>query len=276
MKAYNVLAVSSVLLLSSTALRAQEAENVHPLLGDRFYVAAAAFFPQKEFKVAVDGSIPGEEIDFGDAFKLKESETTGAFNFQWRFGEKWSVSGQYWGLSDSKSAVLEEDIHWEDVVLEEGTYAKASTKFSVTRVFFGRRFSASDMHEFGLGAGLHWLEVGASIEGQALSNVGDTEVYRGSVSAGAPLPNIGGWYTYAFNSKWAFTSRLDWLSASVGEYSGSLWNAGVGLHWAIFDHFGAAASYNYFKLDVDVDKSDWHGGFETSQYGPSIQLSAYW
>lgn len=268
--------ISSLLFLPSTALHAQETDGVHPILGDKFYISAAAFFPRKEIRVGVDGSVPGEEIDFGDSLNLKDDDSTVALNFRWRFGEKWSVAGQYWDLSDSVRATLDEDVPWGDVVFQEGTYAKASTTFSVARVFFGRKFSTSDFHEFGLGAGLHWLEVGASIEGQILSNVGDTKVYRGAVSADAPLPNIGGWYTYAFNSKWALATRLDWLSASIGDYSGSLWNAGIGLHWAMFEHVGAAVSYNYFALNVDVDKYGWHGGFETSQHGPSLKLTAYW
>ena len=263
-----------VLLLPHTASAQQN--DVNPLLDSDFVLAAGVFFPTKEFRFRVDGSLPGEGIDFGDAFRLSNDDSTAAVNLHWRFGEKWSVAGQYWKLSDSSTATLDRDIQWEDVVFEEGSFARAGVGLEVIRLFFGRTFSAAERHEFGLGIGLHWLEVSASVEGQIRTNLEDSELYRGSVSADAPLPNIGAWYTYAFSPKWALQSRLDWLSASVGDYSGGLTNASVGVNWAIWKHVGVALSYNYFQLNVDVDKNDWHGATKVSQYGPTLAISAYW
>jgi hypothetical protein len=172
--------------------------------------------------------------------------------------------------------VLSEDVEWEDVVFKEGTFASAGVELDVARLFLGRIFSSGPQHEFGAGLGLHWLEIKAYVEGRIKTDLGDTEAYRGSVSAGAPLPNIGAWYTYSWSPKWAFVTRLDWLSASYDDYSGSLWNASAGVNWAVFEHFGVTAAWNFFKLDVDVDKSDWQGSAETSQNGPFLALTAYW
>lgn len=262
------------------SLLAQTADAIHPLLGDEFFVSVGAYFPDKNFKIRVAGSIedidPRGEIDFEQALKLDASETTGALEFRWRFGEKWSVSGQYWKNSDSSTAVLTEDIEWEDVVFEEGTFASAGIGLEVARLFFGREFSSGPQHEFGAGIGLHWLEVEAYIAGQIKTNLGDTELYRGSVDADAPLPNIGAWYTYSWSPRWAFRTRVDWLSASIGDYSGGLWNASATINWAVFEHFGVSAAWNFFELDIDVDKSDWRGSVESSQNGPFIALTAYW
>ncbi len=70
--------------------------------------------------------------------------------------------------------------------------------------------------------------------------------------------------------------RADWLSASIGDYSGGLTNAAVGLDWAIFKHFGAGISYNYFDLNLDVKKNDWKGGAEVTQHGPFVQINVHW
>jgi hypothetical protein len=147
---------------------------------------------------------------------------------------------------------------------------------TVARVFFGRKFSSGPQHEFGAGAGFHWLEIDAYLEGQILTSEGDLERRRESVEYDFPLPNIGAWYTYSWSPKWALLARLDWLSASVGDYSGSLWNAKVGLNWAFVEHFGVTAAWNFFKLEGDVDKSDWRGKVESEQHGPFIALSATW
>ena len=270
-----IFALGLVTFLLPVKVMAQQNDE-HPLLGSDFVLSGGVFFPTKEFRVRVDGSLPGEGIDFGDALRLSEDDSTFAANLLWRFGEKWSVAGQYWKLSDSSKATLDRDIHWEDVVFEEGSFVKAGAGLEVARLFLGRNFSASERHEFGLGIGLHWLEVSAFIEGQIRTNMGDSELYKGSVSADAPLPNIGAWYTFAFSPKWALSSRLDWFSASIGDYSGGLSNASVGIDWAIWKNFGVGLSYNYFNLNVDVDKNDWHGSSDISQYGPTLRISGYW
>lgn len=264
-------------VLHPGSLVAQTDDDYHPVLSKKFYLGAGAYFPDKNFKIRVAGTAnPSREIDFEEALKIDNSETTGAAEFRWRFGEKWSVSGQYWRVSDSSTAVLTEDIEWEDIVFEEGTFASAGIGLDVARVFFGRSFSSSPKHDFGAGLGLHWLQIDAYIAGQIKTSLGDTEPYRGSVDAEAPLPNIGAWYTYSWSPKWAFRTRVDWLSASIGDYSGGLWNASAAINWAVFEHFGVTAAWNFFQLDVDVAKSDWRGSVETSQNGPFLALTAHW
>ena len=270
-----LVAILVAAFLPASAL-AQSTASSHPALSSKFYVSAGAFFPDKNFKIRVDGTVPGEEIDFEEALKVDDSETTWSLVFDWRFGEKWSLSGQYWEISDSATAVLEEDIEWEDVVFQEGTFASTGIGLKVARVFFGRKFSTGPRHEFGAGAGFHWLELDAYLEGQILTSEGNLERRRESVEYDFPLPNIGAWYTYSWSPKWALMTRVDWLSASVGDYSGGLWNARLGINWAIWEHFGLSAAWNFFELEGDVDKSDWRGKVESEQNGPYIALSVTW
>jgi opacity protein-like surface antigen len=76
------------------------------------------------------------------------------------------------------------------------------------------------------------------------------------VEADLPLPNIVAWYWYSPSTRWLITSRLDWFSASIDDYSGGLWNAGIGAQFQISDNIGLGAEFSYFAIDGDVDKSD--------------------
>ena len=264
-------------LMVAAPLRAQSAEDYHPYLSDKFHLGIGFYFPDKGFKVRVDGSAPEEEIDFEQEFRLDENETTGLAEFRWRFGEKWSFWGQYWSVESNGGAVLDEDIEWEDVVFKEGTFAAAGYDVSIARIFFGRTFfNTGPQHEFGLGGGFHWMEIGSYIEGQIKTSIVETEFHRESISAGFPLPNIGAWYMYSWSPKWMVQTRIDWLSATVGDYSGGLWNAQAGINWQITKHFGLGAYYQAFVLDVDVDKDDWNGKAEATQHGPLLALSLTW
>ena len=256
---------------------AAEAEDLHPLLEKGFSLDLGVFYPDRELDLRVNGTIAGinDEIDFDKRRQLKGTGDIFAGELSWRFRGRWSIVGQYFSAADSTRAVLEEDIEWGNVVFGAGSFAAVGTDFTLTRIFFGRQLNTSKSHDVGIGGGLHWLSFGAFVEGEILIN-GTSAAARRSVSAEAPLPNIGAWYKYSISPRWALRTRLDLLSANVGDYDGLLLNAGLGVNFQAFEHFGIGLNYNYFKLDVGIDKSDWRGDIETVYEGIYVYVSYYY
>ena len=249
--------------------------DYHPFLSDKFHLGLGGFWPQKNMKLRVDGSVPGDEIDFEEDLNFEESESTTSLNFRWRYSKNWSLWGQYWAVDSEASAILTEDIEWEDVIFKEGTFANSGSDVSITRIFLGRSFWKRPGHEFGVGGGIHWMKIDAFIEGQIITG-STTELHRETVETSLPLPNIGTWYMYSWSPKWLIEARLDWLSASIGNYSGGLWHAQGGINYQFSRTFGVGLAYSNFTLDLDVDESDWRGGIETQQHGPRLELTASW
>lgn len=268
--------LSFALLVSSAVTLAQE--NVHPLMYDQFVVQAGAFLPRLSFKLSVDGSLTGEHppLDFEQQFGAKDDDEVFAADLVWRFGDRWSLRGQYFDAGRATTAVLEEDIEWEDVVFGQGSSVTTGSHLELTRFFFARDLSNSLQHEFGLGLGLHRLEVGAGILGTIIVNGEPIVDEYKAVSATAPLPNIGAWYAYSPSEKWVFDVRVDWFEASIGEYSGGLLNSAIGANFQFHDHFGIGLKYQSFRLDLDVDKPDWHGNVTLKYEGIYFYLSANW
>ncbi len=271
-----LIAMLFLSILLSLPIQAQTADEQHPLLTDKYSIGIGAFIQDKDIKLRVDGRTPHREYDFDEAVGMSGDQTDGAAIFRWRFGKKWSLFGQVFDTSDSSNAVLEEDVEWEDVVFRAGTNVGAGVDMTIARIFFGRLFSASPRHEFGLGLGFHWFEFSTFIEGEVLIEDESTGFVRESVDADAPLPNIGGWYAYAPSPKWLLTARLDWLYVDIGDYSGGLWNSAVGIQYQAFEHVGFALEYNYFNLNLDVDKSDWRGAMDLTYRGPFLSVTANW
>ena len=275
-----ILVLISGLLLGSvlapTLVIAQESDQTHPYLSDRFQLAIGVFAKQQGFKIAADGTVPEEEIDFDKTLGVDDNDTSAALTFRWKFGEKWSVWGQYWKVNANGGAVLTEDVKFEDLVFQHGSTVAAGVHNKVARVFFGRKFSQGPRHEFGLGLGFHWLEISAYIEGEALINDIPSGFQRGAVDASAPMPNIGGWYSYSPSKRWLLEARLDWLDVSVGDYSGGIWNSSVGVQFQAFKHLGIALNYNYFSFNADVDSDDWKGGAKLKYRGPFLALTTNW
>lgn len=255
---------------------AQQTNEYHPYFTRDFGLGVGAFFMNKELTLRVDGSDPGDNIEFDQVAGLENDDVTGALNFRWQFGEKWGFWAQAWKVSESGGATLTEDIHWEDVVFKEGTFARAGFDMKVARLFFGRKLWERPNKEFGIGLGAHWMEFDAFMEGQVLTNVGESGFHRGKVGAEFPLPNIGAWYAWSWSPRWALMARVDWLDVSIGDYSGGLWNSQAGVNWQVFDHFGIGFYYSGFIIDADVKKSNWRGKVESDQHGPLISISTSW
>jgi hypothetical protein len=255
---------------------AAETEKNHAYLERQFSLDLGIFYPDRKLDLRVNGSVPGfkDEIDFDEGLGLKNAHDIFSGQVSWRFRDRWSVTGQYFRATDGSRVVLEEDIEWGNVVFNAGSFAAAGSDFSLSRIFVGRRFDTGERHEIGVGGGIHWLHIGAYIAGEILIN-GTPVSARRAVSEEAPLPNIGIWYDYSISPRWAFRSRFDLLSADVGDYDGLMVNASIGVNYQAFEHLGIGLNYNYFELDVTIDKSNWKGNVETIYEGVYVYASLY-
>ena len=271
-----MLAVLSGML--AAPIQAQESSNVHPYLSNKYFADLGYFFPERTLKIHVNGTaaVANEEIDFEDRLRLKDSDRTIALFLAWRFGERWSLSTEYFNSSVSSGTVLTEDVEWKDITFAAGSSVVSGQDFTLFRVFFGRAFDTGERHDFGVGAGLHWLEIDAFIEGDVILGGGGRAFRKEAVGASAPLPTFGAWYQYSLSPRWALRSRLDWLEASVGDYDGKIINASFGLNYQTSDHFGIGLNYNRVELDVNLTKADWRGKAIINYDGPYAYLSVYW
>lgn len=276
---YRPACIVALVVLGVVPAFAEDEDDRHPYFSNSFSLDVGLFMPRRQVELSVDGplgSIQGEDIDFDESFGLQKRDDLFAMNFAWRFGEKWELGAQFFESDGQRQAVLEEDVEWGEFVFGAGTGVAAGIDFTLFRTFFGRNFDSADHHDFGVGIGIHYLEIGAFIEGLAILNGQQAGFRREAVKAEAPLPNVGAWYVRSLSDRWAMRLRLDWFSAKVGDYDGELINASAGLNYQLFDHVGLGVSYNYFELDVGVKKQGWRGEVKTIYDGVFIHASVYW
>jgi len=274
-----LISVTLALVFSGTVLA--EDYEYHPAFSDNFSVSLGAFRSDNAFNISADGTISDEieeSIDFGSSVGVDESSTFLNAQLRWKFGSnrKWSLWGQYFSNDASGDAILKEDVEWQDVIFREGTFVGAGVELAVTRVFIGRSFIKNQQHDFGVGIGLHNLDLNVFIEGDISINDETTEFFRGDASKSQPLPNVGFWYNYSPAQKWLVHGRLDWISANIGDYDGTLWNTSLGVNYQAFRHIGFDLSYQYFNLNLSVDKSDWRGGVDMRYSGPVLAVTGNW
>ena len=98
---------------------------------------------------------------------------------------------------------------------------------SIARLMVGRSWIKNDRHDFGVGVGIHNIDIDIYIEGDIAVNEEDFEFKRDEVGGSQVLPNIGAWYNFSPAKRWLLHARVDWISADIGDYDGTLWNTTV-------------------------------------------------
>lgn len=271
-----IILVSSLSYSQEDVEKPTNIEDVekHAILSDKYQFGVGMFFPSKSISIGVDGSTPNEEIEFGKALGFNDNQITLLLGFDWLFAKKWKLSFEYFGLKNSNSRVLKEDVVWDELTFEEGTNVKGGIGFNIYRVYVGRIFSRGQKHEFGGGLGVHAMNVKAFMEGDVLTSEGDLSFEKSHKSITIPLPNLGLWYFYAPNTKWAFITRIDVFALSIGDFSGSLWNITPGVNYQFFKHIGMSLNYRYIDIGAKFDSSNWKGDVDIIFHGPSITVTS--
>ena len=267
-----------IALILTAPLVAAEADNVHPLMESKYWGNLGIFFSARDFDASASGSVQGitKDLDFDSSTGLDDNPTILMAEFGWQFSPNWGFALQHFRSERSASKTLAESIEWQDLVFDVGVRVDAETSAEITRLFFARRFRDKGPHSLRLGAGIHWLSIGASLAGEATLNDQSKEFRRSVVKADLPMPNIGAWYRYSASRKWMVNVRVDWLSASIDKYKGGIWNATAGASFSPWDHVGFGLNYQFFQLDGRINEDEWRGQMKTSFTGPIIYVTGYW
>lgn len=274
-----ILTLSALILSMAPGVLLAQDYDYHPAISDNFTATLGYMRSSNSFKFqsGILGDI-GDEIDFDDALKVGDSSSFFNGQLRWKFGStrKWSIAAQYFSNKATGEAVLKEDIEWDGLIFREGTNVGAGVKFAVTRLFLGRSFILNEQHDFGVGIGLHNLDLSAYIEGEIIINDETTDFRRAEVGENQPLPNVGGWYNYSPAKNWLLHARVDWISANIGDYDGGLWNTNIGFGYQVWEHVGFDLSWQYFNLNLNVDSEDWTGGADMTYSGPVLSMTFAW
>ncbi len=250
----------------------------HPFLTDKLVFGAGIYIPKKTVDFQVNGSIEthyntNTNQDFSESIGLDDSQLTLNLMAFFRFSKHWKLAGQYFSVDNSKKAVLQEDIQWNDYTFKKGSSIHGGFNIDMYRIFVGRTISSGQIHELGAGIGVHLLDVSAFIKGTAYINDQAFKNHKESASVVAPLPNVGVWYYLAPFKNFIVMANIDWFALSINQYNGSLWNINGGINYQILNKLGVGLSYRFFDVGAGVNQSDWDGRFDMSFSGPLITLT---
>jgi opacity protein-like surface antigen len=270
-----------LLVSASGSILAQDQDyDFHPALSDNFVLGVGAFRSDSAFKISFSGdgaSIP-PDIDFGDSVGVDKTNILFNAQLRWKFGKKrkWSLSGQYFENDATGNATLTKDVEWGGLIFREGTFVEGGVDIAIARLFLGYSIVKKPQHDFGVGAGIHNLDISAFIGGEIRIDDETTGYQRADAGASQPLPNIGAWYNFSPAKRWLLHGRVDWISANIDVYDGTMWNFNAGVNFQAWRHVGFDLSYQYFNIDIGVDDGDWIGRADMRYSGPVVSMTFNW
>lgn len=272
--------VALLLTTVSAPVLAQDYEY-HPALSDNFTASIGWMRSSNSFKAEAEGSDQdddGDYIDFEDSLGVSDHSTLWNAQLRWKFGgqRKWSLFGQYFTNNAEGEAVLTEDIEWDGDIFREGSLVGAGVKMGIARLMVGRSWIKNDRHDFGVAVGIHNIDLDIYIEGDIAVNDEDFEFVRDEVGGNQILPNIGAWYNFSPARRWLLHARVDWISADIGDYDGTLWNTTVGVNFQAWRHVGFDLYWQYFNLNGGAEKDDWRGRLDLTYSGPVVAMTFAW
>ena len=245
--------------------------GMHPLQSDRLFFGAGGFFSDIDGNYQLDDpdGDNGTEVSLSD-LGLDDSETLPAVALVFRLSERHRLQGEYFNVGQDTRHTLDETIEWGDVDYSIGGKLDSSMDLDIARAFWGYSFVKDARKELGAGIGLHYMNLAVDLRGDGSVDGVPVFDFETGIDDWAILPNVGAYGNYAFSDKWIAIARVDWISASVGDYEGGLWNAEAALQYQAFAHFGIGVSYRYLSFDLSASKNrgDWEADLQYS--GPTV------
>jgi len=246
-------------------------------LGSQFVLGVGLFGPRLDTKVRLDSStgIIGTEIDFESTLGMDDNDLLPLVLGYYRVAKKHRISFQYFRLDRHGNSVSDAPIRFGDVIFPANL--PLSSFFNVDVYSLGYSYSLihDEKKELAFNVGLQFQDIEMGISG----NLGPGFI-REDADVVAPLPTFGGTFDYAISDKWIFTSLVGVFALEIdfgddSKFSGEILQINTGVAYKAFKNVAFALQYNYFRVDVDVDDSDWMGSLKYEYRGPVLAVAVY-
>ena len=245
-------------------------------LNDHYWLQAQAYRPDIDTTVSVSGKngVVGTKIDLESDLDLSDRDNLPAFFAGARFGDHWSVIGEYYALNRQASAGVSRDIVFDDVTYNAGATVSSTFDTDVYRLAVGYSFVRNDKVDVGAALGLHVTQFKVALSGEGHVGAAAVQSEVRKRDALAPLPTVGLYGTYQAAPRLVLGGRVDYLSLKVSDYDGRLVNAQASVSYRLFKNIGVGAMYRYVDYDLNIDKERWTGELAYKFKGPSVFLEA--
>lgn len=246
------------------------AEPLNPALTDTWQFTVAAFNQHNESKFRVtSGDDAPIAIDMDD-LGLQSSKWIPQVGIRWHYKKKWSLSIAFSDFQLASHKSIDKSFNFDGVTYPINASLKSDLDLSVYITSLDYALYQSDSTEWGVGFGLHGLDLSLKIDG----SLNGISTGRASEDFLVPLPNIRFYTRHAFSPKLLGSFSAGWLSATIDQYDGALLVGAVALDYRFTERWSVGMNYQLIDIDLKVDRgaSDPKSRYEITLDGFSLTL----
>jgi hypothetical protein len=242
-------------------------------VNDKYWIELSGFRASPDTKVTLSRpGQPGTKLDMESDLGLNSHEFLPGLYGGVRLGERWLITGEYYGLDRNGSRTLSRDIVFDGVTYPRSVPVDSKFRSNIYRASVGYSFVRNDKGELGADIGLHTTNFKIDLRGQGTTAGTGVTLQNRERDFTAPLPTLGVYGVYEIAPKFSVNGRVDWLSLKLGDYDGSIFNAQASVAYNFTDLIAVGAGWRYVDYSLDVDKKDYTAKFDYKFNGPSIFL----
>ncbi len=245
------------------------AEPLHPGLTDRWQFDFTVLSQEPEVKVrATKFGFQENTIDLQD-LGVDDRETTGQIGVRYHINEKWRANFGYTPLDISGTRITDRTFNFDGEEFPLSSTVSTDLELKTYIFALDYAFHTSDTSEWGVGAGLHAIDLDIKFEG----SLNDLTVATSEEDFLAPLPNLRVYMKHAINERWLVGGSLGWLGIEIDKYDGDLLIATAFIDYRINDNWTLGASYQAVDIDLTIDDSPKEQAYDIKLPGIGLNLT---
>ena len=231
---------------------------------DRFYFRLGTYIiGHNETSLSITSPyILGINLDINRDLNMQDPGQTTRIDGYYRFKEKHALGFSYYQLNSSGSTQAGRVIKLPDpndpqgeISIPVGADVESYLDTEILKLNYIWSFYRSDQAGMALNLGLHITRLEAAIKGQLV--VGDPlSVEEVDVGVTAPLPVIGGRFSYKPSEKLRLIFESNVFFLSFGDYSGSYVDTSLLAEYRFWKHAGIGGGLNFNNLQIKANDSD--------------------
>ena len=255
-----VIVLALVCVISGTAFGDQGSNSYlkYPVSRFHFSLGGYAAFLDSSVQLGLQGIGLGITIDTEKFLGLDSTSTVLATWFEAALGKnrRHNLAFSYWSFDRSGFVQLTQDTTIGDITLPIGSTLETNLDFSLFRAKYMYSVVKADRVDVQIGPGIFIMPFEFDTRINA-PGIGVNE--QNAFDITAPLPVVGLNLKIALTPRLFLYQKLDLMYLSIGEFSGSIVDADLGLEYQITKHLGIGGGWHVFDLKIDAQDDSYPG-----------------